>query len=72
MSLRTLAATESDAAPGLLGGLRRSSVLTDWQARWLADHGDGLPDDWASNPYFGGLLEHTRAYINRECAGGGY
>jgi hypothetical protein len=50
----------------LLADLWRGGVLTEFQARCLAEHWGKLSDDWASSPYFHQLREHTRAYIDRE------
>lgn len=61
-----LMATTASNMLGQLDVLRRSGALTTFQAEWLAEHCDELPDDWASHPYCRQVREHARAYIDRE------
>ena len=53
------------AAPTLIDDLERGGALTSYQVRLLRESWPDLDDDWAADPYFGTVREHTRAYIDR-------
>lgn len=55
----------SDSTSTLLDPLVRSEALSPFQADWLAENWPDLQDDWASDPRFHDVREHTRAYIDR-------
>jgi hypothetical protein len=47
--------------PAFLADLERDGVLSSFQAQRLLAAWPTLTDDWAANPYFGTVREHTRA-----------
>jgi hypothetical protein len=51
--------------PAFLADLERGGALSSFQARRLLAAWPPLADDWAANPYFGTVREHTRAYIDQ-------
>jgi len=52
-------------APAFLADLERGGALSSFQAQRLLAAWPTLADDWAANPYFGTVREHTRAYVDR-------
>jgi hypothetical protein len=50
--------------PAVLEDLASSGTLTAFQARWLAEQWDQLPDDWSRHPFCHQLGEHTCALID--------
>lgn len=55
---------EPRGAEQLLQGLEAGGVLTGSQVAQLSSRWPGL-GDWAADPYFGTVREHTRAYLER-------
>jgi hypothetical protein len=51
--------------PAFLADLERGGALSSFQVQRLLAAWPTLADDWAADPYFGTVREHTRAYIDR-------
>src|SRR4029077_15764863 len=54
-----------DGVVATLQALQRGGTLSSLQARLLFESWPTLEDDWAANPYFGTVREHTRVFIER-------
>jgi hypothetical protein len=50
--------------PAFFADLERGGALSSFQVQRLLAAWP-LTDDWATDPYFGTVREHTRAYIDR-------